>query len=181
MRYICSLAMAATLAVGGLYAEEKAEKTEEVGIGPVVYQIPASWQRQRPSNQMRAVQYGIPPAEGDKAKVEMIVFYFGGGGGGVKENLDRWVGMFQDKEEKEKIDKFEADGMTITTLDVTGTYKDKPAPFLPDFELRKDWRMLASVVESPDGPYFFRMVGPKNTIKEQEKNWEKMLKSAKKK
>lgn len=182
MRRLTSIAIVAVLALtaGSLRAEEE-QKYDEVGIGPVVYQVPATWQRQRPANEMRAVQYGVPLAEGDKGKVEMIVFYFGGGGGSVKDNLDRWVGMFEDKKEKEKVDSFEADGMKVTTLDVTGTYKDKPFPFSQSFELRKDWRMLASVVETSDGPYFFRLVGPQKTVEAQSKHWAHMLKSAKKK
>lgn len=180
MRHLCTSAIVSVLMVGTIYGWEN-KKYDEVGIGPAVFQIPSSWQRERPSNEMRAVQYGVPAADGDQARVQFVVFYFGGGGGSVQDNLDRWVGMFEKKDGEEKIERFEADGMKVTTLDVAGTYKDKPAPFLPNFELRKDWRMLAAVVETSDGPYFFRIVGPKKTIKEQEENWMHLLKTAKKK
>lgn len=160
-------------------AEDK-KGSEPIKIGPVTYQVSSAWQRQARRNEMRVAQFGIPVAEGETGKAELVVFYFGGQGGGVRENIARWKGMFESVEGKEKVESFSAGTLKITTLDITGAYKDKPFPMAEDFTLRKDYRMLAAVVETPDdGPYFFRMVGPKKSIGAQAEAWTTMLKSAK--
>ena len=64
----------------------------------------------------------------------------------------------------------------MTTLDITGTYK---APFAADQGPKKDHRMLAAIVETPDdGPYFFRLVGPKKTVQANAEAYKAMLKGA---
>ena len=160
--------------------EKEKTKTEGVRIGPATFQAPTTWKRQRPRSRMRTLQYGIPLVKGDKGKAEFVVFYFGGGGGSVEDNLNRWKGQFQDVKKDPKVAKFKVDGMKATTLDISGTYKFKPAPRLPMTTLMKDHRMFCAIVDTPDdGPYFFKLVGPKKTIDAQEKNWNHLLKSGK--
>lgn len=179
MRGIALGMMGSILAGLALVPATARAETEPVKIGPVTYQVPTTWSRQRPSNEMRVVQYGLPLADGDQGKGELVVFYFGGQGGGVQANIERWVAMFENKAEPEKTDKFEVNGLKISTVSVAGSYKDKPAPFLPNFTLRENYRMIAAVVETPDdGPYFFRFVGPRNTIDAQAASFIAMLKSA---
>jgi hypothetical protein len=69
----------------------------------------------------------------------------------------------------------------VTYLDIHGTYKYKKAPFVPDAraELRPHYRMLAVVFESSKGPYFFRLVGPEKTVKENKKGFDDWLKGFK--
>lgn len=177
---VVSLALAAAFSAAWAADEKKPEeKADPVKIGPAKYPVPKAWKRQRPRNEMRAAQFEIPLADGDEGKAEFIVFYFQGQGGGVQENIKRWVGMFEEKDGKEKVEKIEAAKMPITTLDVSGTYKDKPFPMAPSETLRKNYRMLAAVVETPDdGPYFFRLVGPKKTIEANAAAFKAMLKGA---
>lgn len=165
--------------VGAATAKEDAPKTEKVTIGPASYQVPTAWERQRRANEMRVAQFGIPLAKGDEGKAELIVFYFGGQGGGVEENIARWVGMFETKDGEEKVESFKSGPLKVTVLDVSGDYKDKPFPMAQNFKLRKGYRMMAAVVETPeDGPYFFRMVGPKKSIAAQSEAFLNMLKTA---
>lgn len=160
--------------------EQKKVETVLVKIGGVEYPVPKSWVEQEPSSQMRVAQFGIPKAEGDKGKIELVVFYFQGGGGSVEDNIKRWVGQFKPLDGEEKVEKVEHATLKITLLDATGTYENKPFPMAPRGELMKDWRMLAAVVETPDeGPYFFRMVGPKASIEAQRESFVKMLKESK--
>lgn len=164
--------------VSAAVAEEPA--TEKVKIGPVEYVVPKTWKRQAPSNSMRAAQFGIPLAEGDSGKVEMTVFYFGPDqGGSVDDNIKRWLGQFKPLDGKEKVESIKVGELKITLFDAKGTYDFKPFPAAPKGELMKDWRMLASVVETPnDGPYFFRMVGPAKTIGAQEGAFLQMMKTS---
>jgi hypothetical protein len=175
MHRFAPIALLLTASLG--FAAEK--ETEAVKIGPVTYQIPATWQRQQPTNTMRIAQFGVPLADGDSGKVEFIVFYFGGQGGSAEDNIKRWAGMFEDVQGEKKVNKMEVGALKITELDIAGTYKDKPFPMSDTFTPRKDYRMLAAVVETPDdGPYFFRFVGPAKTIKGEEEAWKNMLKTA---
>lgn len=161
-------------------ADKEKPPTEVVSIGPVKYEVPKAWKRQAPSNTMRVAQFGIPLADGDQGKVELTVFYFGPDqGGSVDQNIKRWLGQFKPLSEKEKVEKFDVEGLKITQLDASGSYEYKPFPAAPEGELMENWRMLAAVVETPDdGPFFFRMVGPANTIKAQEEAFTAMLKKA---
>lgn len=172
--------------VGATWASADDKKPHQVEIGPATYQVPGHWVKQQPvqaGNLGPIAQYGIPvdAADDPKAKVQMRVYYFSGGGGGVDANIERWVGMFEAEGRDKKLEKLEADGMKITYVDIKGAYKEKPFPMAEDFTLRKDYRMLAAVVETPaDGPYFFRAVGPAKTMAKQLDGFKHMLKSAKK-
>ena len=71
-----------------LYA---AEKVTVAGYG---FSPPAGWKSSPPSSKMRAAQFSAGEAE-------VVFFYFGpSGGGGVKANVDRWMGQFQDAKNK---------------------------------------------------------------------------------
>jgi hypothetical protein len=180
MMVLVAAAIAANAAADEKGAKKDKPKTEAVKIGPATYEVPATWKRQRPASEMRVVQFGVPLEEGDEGKAEFIVFYFGGQGGGVEENLARWKGMFDNVKGEPKVEKIKASELQITSLDISGDYKDRPAPQIPEFTLRKNYRMFAAVVETPDdGPYFFRVVGPANTMKANADNWMNMLKTAK--
>lgn len=179
-----AIAMTLLAMVHSAIADDK--PAQKVEIGPATYQIPGSWVKQQPmqaGNLGPIAQYGIPldAADDPKAKVQLRVYYFSGGGGGVDANIERWVNMFDSEGRKKTMDKLEVDGMKVHFVDIAGAYKDKPFPMAEDFTLRKDYRMLAAVVETPsDGPYFFRAVGPAKTMAKQVDGFKQMLKSAKK-
>lgn len=164
-------------------AQDKEEelKTTDVSFGPATYPVPSSWKEQKPSNSMRVAQYLIPNAKDEKGKVELVVFYFGGGGGSVDSNLKRWVGQFQKVKGEPKKETFKADGMAVTTLDATGTYEVKPFPMAARGVPKDGYRMLAAIVETEKGSYFFKLVGPDTTVGPQAKGFMNMFKNAKKK
>src|SRR5262245_46888062 len=103
-------------------------------LGPLTISIPAGWVEQAPSSSMRKAQFLLPRTSGDDADGELVAFYFGPGqGGSVEANIDRWVGQFgqpdgSSSKEKAKITKSETAGMTVTFVDLTGTYQ---APIMP--------------------------------------------------
>lgn len=180
------LLMCGMLVLGSTLTLSADDKKEKATIGPAVYELPGTWVKQRPvqaGNLGPIAQYGIPVEADDdaSAKVQLKVYYFAGGGGGLQANVDRWVGMFADEGRTKKIENFEADGMKVTFVDITGIYKEKPFPMAEEFKLKKDYRMLAAVVETPaEGPYYFRAVGPSKTMAKNFDAFKNMLKSAKK-
>jgi hypothetical protein len=82
---------------------------------------------------MRAATYTIPPVAGDTASVECVVYFFGAGqGGSIEANLDRWHGQMLapgGKPADAKIAKRMIHGLTVTTIDGTGTLSGGTATF----------------------------------------------------
>jgi hypothetical protein len=134
---------------------------------------------------MRKAQFTLPKAGEDSEDGQMIVFYFGQGqGGAVEKNVDRWKGMFTTADGKPvgddalKRGSMEVAGMKVTTVDISGRYQDapmgRPDPAGPT---AKDYRMLAAIVETPEGPWFFKATGPVATMTSQVANFNEFVKS----
>jgi len=109
---------------------------------------------------MRKAQLGVPGAEG-KAGGEVVFFHFGSNnGGGVKANVDRWLGQFQEKGEalKSKVEEVTVRGQAITFVRAQGTYlsgmpggQRTPVP---------DTMLLGAIVPGSEGAVFIRFTGP---------------------
>ena len=54
--------------------EEKKPKLRQVKVKDVVFKIPEGWKEEKPKSRMRAAQFAIPNAKGDKGKTELAVF-----------------------------------------------------------------------------------------------------------
>jgi hypothetical protein len=162
-------------------------KGAEVTLDGLKSRAPAGWKMQPPSNKLRAYQFLVPRADGDKEDAELVVFYFGPGGGGTAEdNIKRWKSMFQPPEGKKiddvsRVEKFKVGDVPVTSLDVHGTYLYKFPPFDPNAKVRKkaDFRRLGVIFESKNGPYFITLTGPAKTIAQQKKGFDEWLKGFK--
>ncbi len=149
------------------------------------YEVPEAWKAETPASRMRKAQFALP-AEGEQ-KAELIVYYFGKGQGGpIADNLSRWKQMFVDDEGKPvgedavRQEKFKANGLDVTVLDVTGVYQASMMPGVtPATATHGNYRMLAAIVETPDGPWFFKAVGPADAIGAQRENFMKFMHSVK--
>jgi hypothetical protein len=148
---------------GGEAAPAAAER-----MAPLKFTAPASWKLQPTRSQFRKAQYGIPRTEGDSEDGLMILYYFGKGEGGpVEQNLVRWQGMFTTAdgqpvgEDAVKRSELEISGHKVTMLEVTGRYFDQMT-----VATRSDaeFAMLAAIVETSDGPWFFKAIGPSATM-----------------
>ena len=152
-------------------------------LGSLTISIPAGWVEQAPSSSMRKAQFLLPRASGDDADGELVVFYFGPGqGGSVEANIDRWVGQFgqpdgSSSKEKAKTTKSEASGMAVTFVDLAGTYQAPIMPGAPEHHNSPGYRLLAAVVETPEGPWFFKLVGPEKTIGKWSESFNLFIKS----
>jgi len=154
------------------------------GLDAVIYSVPKEWTPQPVTSQMRKAQFLLPRAEGDTEDGQMVVFYFGAGqGGAVEANIDRWKKMFTTADGNPvpdsdvKLESHDVNGLKVTTLDVTGRYADPMAgrPAAASAE----YRMLSAIVEMPDGPWFFKGVGPVATMKAHEQNFKDFVASIK--
>jgi hypothetical protein len=173
-----------TLAWGLVSAAEE-KKGTGVKIDGLTSVTPADWKEEKPSGKfkkMRYKQFRLPRVEGDKQDALMVINYFGkNSGGSVTENLKRWKGLFVIPRGKKPSDVFDVDELKVgkvkvTTVEGHGTYKSPP------FEGGKkipNYRMIKVYFASPNGPYFFTLIGPDKTVAKHRKgflNWIKGFK-----
>jgi hypothetical protein len=138
---------------------------------------PAGWktEAERP---MRLATYTVAPG------TECAVYFFGAGqGGSVEANVDRWIGQFLQADGKAsksaaKIAKRTIQGFPTTTVDVSGAYTGMGGPMAKsDAPPMPDYRMLAAIVEGPQGSIFFKCTGPAAAVTANQAAFEKMLAS----
>ncbi|MFP6901566.1 MAG: hypothetical protein VCA36_11525, partial [Opitutales bacterium] len=97
-----------------------ASAAEKVMVAGYEFNPPEGWKSSTPSSSMRKAQF-TAPGKGE-ALAEVVFFYFGpSGGGGVKANVARWMGQFQDAKNK-KVETKEVGGVKLTYARVTGTF-----------------------------------------------------------
>jgi hypothetical protein len=128
-----------------------------------------------PLKPMRKATY---QAEGKSGPAEIAVFYFGpGDGGGVEANISRWIGQFQGltPEAAQRTENKVGDLKVHEVRVAKGTY----ASGMPGGPTKPEvgWGMQAAVVETPAGNYFFKMLGPHQTVTDQEANFATFLQS----
>jgi len=152
-------------------------------VGPFSLVAPATWTASPPTSGMRAAEFVLPAKAG--AEASLVVFYFGPkGAGSVDDNLDRWLGQFQQADGKDsrsvaKIEKTQFAGQDATYVSVTGRFVSGAMPTSGGPVDKPDQEMLAAIVASPSGPYYFKLVGAKSTVDANAKAFRAMLESLK--
>ena len=153
--------------------------------GEISYTVPADWKSEEPKSKMRKAQYKIPGFDG-AADAEMAVFVFPGTGGSVQANIDRWVGQFvqpdgSDSNEKTETNKIRVNNMPVTTVYLTGTYLQSTSPMMMNGpkEEKAEYAMLAAIVETSTDPWFFKLVGPQQTVDHWRPEFDKFIQSFK--
>jgi hypothetical protein len=170
-------------------AEKTAPKSLEkqadgsLAMGPFSLTVPADWTIKPVTSSMRAADFVLPGKPG--AEAELIVYYFGANGAGsVDDNLDRWLGQFQQPDGKKsrdvaKIEKVKFGSQDATYVSVTGRFVAPAMPGATENVDKADQALLAAIVASPSGPYYFKLVGAKATVDAQAAAFRKMLESIK--
>lgn len=130
---------------------------------------PAAWIAAPASSPMRVAQFTLPKAEGDAEDAELTLFHFGGAGGSVEANLERWTGQMLQPDGRRSADlatttAFTAGDLMVTVLDVPGIYAAEVRPGSGMRYHKPDFRLKAAVVETPAGPFFFKLTGPADTV-----------------
>jgi hypothetical protein len=163
------------------------ERGTTVTLDGLKSRTPGDWVEETPTSRFRVKQFRLAAVGDDKENAQLIIFYFGSGAGGsVADNIARWKKMFIPPEGKTigdvaKVEKLKIDNVDYTYFDVHGTYLAKSRPNLPDSEATPypNYRMLAGVFETKDGPYFIRLVGPADTVKHYKAGFDQWLKAFK--
>ena len=100
----------------------------------------------------------------------------------LEANIERWYGQFVQPDggstkDKASTKKLKVAGRDVTLVDIAGTYKDSPGgPFAGGATIdRPGYRMLAAIVEGPDGNYFLKFYGPTATVEQHADGFRKMI------
>ena len=136
----------------------------------ITFEAPKEWTKETPSSNMRKAQYKVPDKEKKAKDAEFILSTFGKGAGGVEANLKRWSAQMGGAEAKPEAIEGK---VKVTLVDLKGTYT-------PGFggEPVENARMLGAIVETENGLWFFKLVGPAETVGDWKEEYVKMLKGA---
>jgi len=139
-----------------------------LAMGPFSLVSPPGWKVIPVTSNMRAAAFQLPGKPGDEP--QLLVTYFGAGGAGtVDDNVGRWVGQFTQPDGKAsrdvaRIEKLQLAGQDAVVVSLSGHYVAQvmgPGGGAVD---KQDQSLLAAIVASPSGPYYFKVVADKPTI-----------------
>jgi len=164
-------------------AAQSAATAHALPSGSVTYSAPAAWIAQEPKSQMRKAEF-LWPGESGNEDAEMAVFFFPGTGGSVQANLDRWYGQLKQPDgsataQRAHTEKLDVNGLAVTVTHVTGTYLKPQSPMMMGgaVEEKPNYAMLAAIVETANGPWFFKATGPEATIAHWRPNFDEFVKT----
>lgn len=163
MRIPIPIILVAVVCVASLGNMAAAQKSE------LKFRVPAGWVEEERTSSMRVAQYRLPRAPGDTEDASLVLYYFGQGqGGSVTANIDRWIGQMKQADgnavKGAKDEHLVANGLKVTTVDLSGAYVAETAPGSGTFLNKPDFRMRAAVIETPNGNYYLKLVGPEKTV-----------------
>jgi hypothetical protein len=150
-------------------------------LGPFSLQVPADWKETPSISGMRAAEFQLPATDGH---AEVIVYYFGdNGAGSVQDNIDRWLSQFtqpdgKPSKEVAKVEQASFAGQQASLLSVSGRYAARAMPGGQAVD-KSDQSLLAAIVPSPKGPYYFRLIGDRAAVAAQSGKFRELLASLK--
>lgn len=155
--------------LGPLEADVKPISNPAADPGLIRFDVPEGWIAEKPANNMRKAQFRIPDKEkkADDAVLALFRFRYASG---VDDNIRRWAGQMGGAEPKKET----IEGKSRVTLaDIEGTYAgDHGGSAVPNA------RMLGAIVETGGEQWFFKLVGPADTVGDWREEFVALLKEA---
>ncbi len=148
-------------------------------VGAIAFKMPAQWEAQQPKSSMRRAQVSAP---GSAGPAQLIVYFFGAGGAGpTQANIDRWVGQFANADGSPVSDAKQTSskisGFDVTQVEVAGTYAGGMNAGGQQQAAQGGQRLIAAVVNTNGGPYYFKFLGPDGTVTEQREPFDELIAS----
>jgi hypothetical protein len=145
---------------------------------------PPGWRREQPSSQMRRAQYKVQHVGADAADAELTVITFGGGqGGGDEANIQRWLGQLEQPDGRPTSEvaqrrSLTAAGLNVLVVEAPGRIRGGMAmPGAAPPPAFDRGRLLAAIVQTPNGPWFFKLTGGDETVSGARAAFDAMLRS----
>jgi len=150
-------------------------KPDYIQIGRLQAKVPKDWEKEQPSSSMRMAQFRFPGNDGDG---ELVIF--SGIGGSIDANLNRWYGQFKSETENSVSESAirtnsQIKDMNVTFSYVEGTYLKSTMGMSGTKTEMPNYALLAAIVATPDGLYYFKGTGPKSIMDSQKVNFETFI------
>lgn len=160
-------------------AAPKLDSSGMLDIGALKFKVPNGWNVQTPKSSMRQAQI---QAEGPAGAAELVVFYFGPqGAGSPEDNIDRWVGQFSNPDgsavTNPNIALIKVGEQEVTRVEVAGQYASTMAKPGQAAAPQAGQRLIAAIVRTESGPYYFKFLGPDETVTGQAAAFDGLLQS----
>lgn len=167
-----------------LVATPTLARSVQLSEGELTCEAPDAWRVVKPANRLIEQELAIDsPSESKVALARLTMMQ---AGGSVDANIARWIGQFSGNVEgadqsTAEPESFEVDGMTVTIIDLEGTYVEAlRGPFGPKTN-RNNYRLVGAIIETGTvGNYFFKLIGPKEVVSAATDEFQTMIKSLKK-
>ena len=140
----------------------------------LTYEFPAGFSLSESSKSgVRRAGYKVPKVGNDKEDAELLVLFYGTGAAGDRDKRwDEWFEQFDGDAKRDATrDAFTVGDIAVETFEFKGNYKLNMGPKKPGMTkspvqmVKNDFRMIGAVVKTPDrGNWFFRLVGPDETV-----------------
>lgn len=141
-------------------------------VAPLTYEVPGTWTKLGESQTgAKRAGYKVPKTGADSEDAELTVLFFGTGSqGDPDKSFKEWLDAF-DAGATTSRKSFDAPAGKVDTLEVAGTYKVSLGPPVgpkkksPMQMVKDKWRLYGAVVKTKDrGNWFFKLVGPDETV-----------------
>jgi len=146
------------------------ERPARPAVDVIKFEAPKDWVKEEPSSNMRKAQYKVPDKDKKGADAQMALFYFGNRNDMLDDNLKRWAQQMGAADPKTEVLQGKC---KIHLVDLKGTYTGDQQQ-----GAQENQRLLAAVVENADGPWYFKLVGPAETVGPRRDDFIKMLNAA---
>lgn len=152
----------ATAHAGSAVAEE-----DRIALDGITMVVPAGWVVEpiQPGPMAAKAVFRLPRAEGDDEDAEVRVTYFPKMKGMDDANIQRWLGQVKHSDgssytrEEANVSVTESGSVRVTMLDMRGTVSATMRG-----EPKANHRMIAAIIDHPEGPHFAVAAGPEATM-----------------
>jgi hypothetical protein len=153
-----------------------------VELGGLKSRVPADWVEERPDDAQDYKQYRLEPFGNSVDSARLSVrFLRNGNDGSAADYVRRWKGMFLPPEgrtmqEAAQVRQMTVNGVAVTYVDIRGDYRGIPGDAATP---RQNSRLLGAYLDTPNGAYIVRLMGPDDTVRfyrEGFENWVKAFK-----
>lgn len=156
-------------------------------VAPLVYEVPGTWTKLGESQvKNKRAGFKIPKAGADTEEAELTVFFFGTGSlGDPDKAFKEWLDQFDAGAQVSKRT-LDSPAGKVDVVEVAGTYKVPLGPAVgpkkksPMQMVKEKWRLYGAVVRTKErGNWFFKLVGPNDTVQAAQSGMDAMLQAAK--
>ncbi len=166
-------------------SSSKPTASQVLAVDRLEFAVPSDWVVEQPTSSVRKAQLRLP-GDGD-GDAELVIYNFGTtpeAGGSVEANFNRWCSQFVQADGRDSMEvaarrEAQLGGMAVHTIDISGRYVAAVRPGSPEKHDKPDHRMLGSVIISPEGKYFLKLLGPSSTVEKHAVRYEEFLRSLK--